>query len=73
MTFKLAVKFDLVCGFLRCGILMDTSDVDLKVCMLNEIHTYKKDYKTQITQYSPREVEVQLYPSFRRKNERSFE
>ena len=48
MTFKLTVKCDLVCGFLRCDFPMDTIDVDLKVCTLKGILTCKKDYKTQI-------------------------
>ena len=46
---------------------MDTIDVDLKVNMLKGIHTYKKDCKTQITQYTPHGAEVKPHPSFRRK------
>ena len=67
MAFKLAVKCDLLCAFLRCGFPKDAIDEDLRVSTLKGIHTCKKDYKTQNTQYSPWRAQFQDYTRFRRK------
>ena len=47
-------------------------EVDLMVFMLKGIHTYKKDYKTEITQYSRWGAKVWPYLSFRRKMKKTF-
>ena len=63
MAFELAVKCDLMCEFLRRGFPMDTIGMDLKVHMQKGNLTYKKDFKTQINQYSPCRAQVQPHPA----------
>ena len=41
--------------------------MDLKVCTLKGIHTFRKDYKSQMTKCSPWETEVQTYPPLKKK------
>ena len=67
MACDLAVICDLLYRYLKCGLPDDTIDMDLKVCTLKGIHTFKKDYKSQTFRCSPWRVEVQPYPNLQRK------
>ena len=67
MVCELSIQCDHVYGCLICDLPEDTVYVDLKVCTLKAIHTFRKDYKLQTTKCSPWETEVQLYPSLKKK------
>ena len=60
------MQCDLVFGFSKCTLLEDMIDVDLKVCMLKGIHTFKKDNKSQ-TSRCPWGAEVQPFFTLRKK------
>ena len=45
MACELLMQCDFIYGFLKCALPADTMDVDLKVCTLKVIHTFRKDYK----------------------------
>ena len=57
----------LIFGFLKCAIPEDRMNVSLKVCIVKGIHTFKKDYKSQISKCSQWGAEVQTYPALRKK------
>ena len=61
------MQCDLMYGFLKCALPEDTIDVDLKVCMLKGIYTFKKDYKSQTSKSSLCRAEVQPYPTLRKR------
>ena len=42
-------------------------DEDLKVCTLKGIHTFRIEYKSQMTKCSPWGTKVQPYPSLKEK------
>ena len=48
MACKLWTQCDLIFGILKCTLLEDTIDEDLKVHTQSGIHTYRKDRSTQI-------------------------
>ena len=47
MKCDLAINFDLIYVFLKCSILIDTIEVDLKVSSIIGIYTYKRGYRSQ--------------------------
>ena len=53
MVCELSMQCDLVYRFLKYALPEDAIDVDLKVCTLKGIHTFKKDYKSQSSNCSP--------------------
>ena len=61
------MQCDLTYGFLKCAIPEDAVDVDLKVHTLKGIHTFRKDYKSQMNKCSPWGTKVQPYPSLEKK------
>ena len=67
MACELSMQCDLVFRFLKCVLPEDTIDVDLKVCTLKGIHTFRKDYKSQMTKCSPWRTKVQPYTSLKKK------
>ena len=67
MTCELSMQCDLVYRFLKCALPEDTTDMDLKVHTLKGIHTFKKDYKSQTSKCRLWGVEVQPYPSLKKK------
>ena len=67
MACELAMQCDLVLRFLRCALPEDTINVDIKVCTLKVIHTFKKNYKSQTSKCSPWGAEVQSYPALRKR------
>ena len=67
MTCKLSANCDLIFGILSCNLPEDTIDVDLKVCTLQGIHTYKKDRNAQVIKCSPWGSEVRPCPSLQKK------
>ena len=67
MVCELSVQCDLVYRFQKCALPEDTKDVDLKVCILKGINTFKKDYKLPSSKCSPWGTEVQPYPILRKK------
>ena len=67
MACKLTANCDLIFGILLCNLLEDTVDVQLKVCTLQGIHSYKKDRSTQIYQVHPWGMEVKPFSSLQRK------
>ena len=42
MACNLSANCDLIFGILSCNLPEDTIDMDLKVCTLQGIHTFKK-------------------------------
>ena len=48
MASEITPTCDLIFGYLRCNLLKDTIDIDLKVHTLRGIHTYKKDLSSQV-------------------------
>ena len=58
---------DLIFGILYCNLQKDTIDVDLKICTLQGIYTYKKDRSSQVSKYSPWGTEVTPFPSLQKK------
>ena len=64
MACKLSTNCNLIFVILSCNLLEHTIDMDLKVCTLQEIHTYKKDSSTQVIKCSP---EVKPFPSLQKK------
>ena len=66
MACELTMQCDLIFEILKCTCLDDTIGVDLKVCTLREIHTFRKDRRTQI-KCSPWGTRVQLYLSLKKK------
>ena len=62
MACELSIQCDLVYGFLKCALPEDTIDVDLKVHTLKEIHTFKKDYKSQTSKCSHGEQQYNSTP-----------
>ena len=67
MVCKLLIWCDLIFGVLNCTLPEDTIDVDLKVHMLREIHTFRKDSSMQIIKCNPWGMKVQPYPSLKKK------
>ena len=67
MACNLAIQCDLLYGVLQGGLPEDTIDEDLNVCTPKVIHMFEKDYKSQSSQCSPWEVEVQPFSSFKKK------
>ena len=67
MASELAMKCDLEHGFLKCALPEDTINVDLTVCTLKGIHTFKKDYKSQTSKCSLWGAEVNPCPTLRNK------
>ena len=67
MACKLAANSDLIFGILTCNLPKDTIDMNLKVCPLWGIHTYKKDRRTQVIKCSPWGTEVKPFLSIQRK------
>ena len=61
------MQCDLIFGILKCTLPKDLIEMDLKVCTLGGIHTYRKDRSTQIIKCSPWRTEVQPYPSLKKK------
>ena len=49
MAFELLTQCNLVYGFCKCALPEGTIDVDLQACTLKGIHTFRKDYKSQMT------------------------
>ena len=66
MAHELSTQCDLVFGFLKCAFTEDRIDVDLKVCTLEGIHTFRNDYKSQMTKCSSWGTQVQPYPSLKK-------
>ena len=56
-------------GFFLCTLLEDMINVDIKVCSLKGIQTFRKDRNTQISRYSPWGMEVKPFPSLWKKIE----
>ena len=67
MTCELAMQCNLIFGILKCALQEDTINVDLKVHALRGIHTFKNNYMSQTLRCSPWGVEVQTYPTLRKK------
>ena len=67
MACKLSASCDLIFSILSCHLPEDTIDVDLKVCTLQGIHTYKKDRTTQVIKYSPWGMKVKPFLSLQKK------
>ena len=67
MACKFSANCDLIFGILSCNLPEDTIDVDLKVCILWGIYTYKKDWRTQVIKCSPWGMEVKCFPSLQKK------
>ena len=67
MACDLLTQCDLIFGILKCALPEDTIDVDLKVCTLWGIHTYRKDSSTQIIKCSTFGTEVLPFLSFKKK------
>ena len=67
MACKLSADCDLTFGILSCNFLEDTIDVDLKIYTLQGIHTFKKDWNTQVIKCSPWGMDVKLFPSLQKK------
>ena len=59
--------YNLTFGILSCTPSEDTINVDLKICTLWGIHTYKEDRSTQVIKYTPWGTEVQPFPSLKKK------
>ena len=64
---KLSMQCDLIFGILKCTLPKDKIDVDLKVCTLRGIHTFRKDSRTQVIDCSHLGTKVQPYPSLEKK------
>ena len=69
MACKLLAVCDLIFDILNCNLTEDTIYVDLKVCTLWEVHTYKKDRSTWVSKHSPWGTEVKPFPSLQKKME----
>ena len=67
MACEVLTQCNLIFGILRCTLPQDTIDVDLKVCSLQGIHTYKKDRSIQVIKCSPCGANVQLFQILQKK------
>ena len=67
MASEITPTCDLVLGYLRCNLLNDTIDIDLKIHTLRGIHTCKKDRSSHINRYSPWGSEITPFPSLKKK------
>ena len=72
MACELPANCDLIFGILSCNLPEDTVDVDLKVCTLWWIHTYKKDRSTEVSKCIPWRTEVKPFPSLLKKMAENF-
>ena len=66
MNCNLTIHYDLIYGFVKWSLPPNTIEVDLKFHTLKGMHTYKKDYKTQINCCSPWEAEIIPYPELKK-------
>ena len=57
----------LVFGYLRCNLLRDTIDIELKICTLRGNHIYGKDRRSQVNKYSPWGSEITPFPSLKKR------
>ena len=54
-------------GYLKCLLPMETVDMELKVKMMQSIHTIRQDRTSQVIKYNPCSTRLCLYPSLVRK------
>ena len=67
MAYNLAENCNFLFGFFSCTLPQNTIDMDLMVCTLQGIHTFRKDRNTQVTKCSPWGTDVKPFPSLQRK------
>ena len=67
MASEITPTCNLIFGYLRCNLPKDTIDIELKVCTLKRIHTYKKDRDSQVNKYNPWGSEITPFPSLKKK------
>ena len=67
MVSDLAANCNFLLGYFTCSLLEDTIDVDLTVCTLKGIHTFRKDRNTQLSRCSPWGTEMKPFPSLKKK------
>ena len=67
MASKITPNCNVILGVLKCNLPKDTIDVDLKICTLQGIHTYKQDKSSQGNKYSPEGTEITPFLSLRKK------
>ena len=66
MACEFTSSCDLIFGLLNCNLLQDIIDVDLKICTLWGIYTYKKDRSSQVGKYSPLGNQGYTFPSLQK-------
>ena len=67
MTSEITPTCDLVFGYLRCSLPKDTTDIDLKICTLRGVDSFKKDRSSQVNKCSPWGTEITPFPSLKKK------
>ena len=67
MACEHTIQCDLAYGVMKCGLPEDTVDVDLKVCTLKGIHTFKRHYKSQKFRVQSMGSQRKPYPGLCRK------
>ena len=67
MACELSANCELIFGILSCNLQRDAIDMDLKVCTLWGIYTYKKERSIQVSKYSPWGTNVKPFPSLQKK------
>ena len=55
-------------GFSSCTLPEDTTDVDITVCTLKGIHTFRKDQSMHISRCSPWGIEVKPFHFYVKEN-----
>ena len=66
MAFDLAPNCSFLFGYFSCNLLQDIIDVNITICTLKGIHTFRRDCTTQISKCSPWGLEVRPFPSLQK-------
>ena len=53
MVCILCPECNFLCGYLKCLLVAETVDMELKVKMMQGIHTFKQDRTSQIIKCNP--------------------
>ena len=54
-------------GYFRCLLPIETVDVEVKIKMMGGIHTFRRDWTTQVISWNPWSTRIHPYPSLIRK------
>ena len=73
MAFILKPECNVLHGYFRCLLPIETVKVEVKVKMMRVIHTFRRDCITQVISSNPLSTMICPYPSLIRKMKTSLE